>query len=100
MAIPGFGLLSQGSSLRLPSGHSGPILTLSNAAHASLFSPHLLVVDASIWATSLLGDVVRHIICGVYLFIFPPNYVALYGSNARHRLGSESVSWYLETSLF
>ena len=35
-----------------------------------------------------------------YLFIFPPDYVALCGSKARHRLGSESVSWCLETSLF
>ena len=35
-----------------------------------------------------------------YLFIFPPSYVALCGSKARHRLGSESVSWRLETSLF
>ena len=35
-----------------------------------------------------------------YLFIFPPCYVALCASKARHRLGSESVSWCLETSLF
>ena len=35
-----------------------------------------------------------------YLFIFPPIYVALCGSKAHHILGSESVSWYLETSLF
>ena len=35
-----------------------------------------------------------------YLFIFPPSYVALSGSKACHRLGSESVSWCLETSLF
>ena len=35
-----------------------------------------------------------------YLFIFPPCYVALCGSKARHRLGSESASRYLETSLF
>ena len=35
-----------------------------------------------------------------YLFIFPPSYVALCGSKACHRLGSESVSWCLETSLF
>ena len=35
-----------------------------------------------------------------YLFIFPPNYVALCGSKAHHKLGSESVSWCLETSLF
>ena len=35
-----------------------------------------------------------------YLFIFPPSYVALCGSKAHHRLGSESVSCCLETSLF
>ena len=35
-----------------------------------------------------------------YLFIFPPCYVALYTFKTRHRLGSESVSWCLETSLF
>ena len=32
-----------------------------------------------------------------YLFIFPPCYVALCASKARHRLDSESVSWCLET---
>ena len=52
LAIPQFGLLSHVSSLRLLSGHSGLVLNLSNAAHASLFSPHLLVADASVWATS------------------------------------------------
>ena len=46
-----FGLLSHISSLRLPLWHSGPVLTLSTAARTSLFSPHLLVADASIWAT-------------------------------------------------
>ena len=35
-----------------------------------------------------------------YLFIFPPCYVALCASKAHHRLGSESVCWCLETSLF
>ena len=35
-----------------------------------------------------------------YLLIFPPYYVALCASKAPHRLGSESVSWCLETSLF
>ena len=34
------------------------------------------------------------------LFIFPPCYVAFCASKARHRLGSESVSWCFETSLF
>ena len=38
--------------------------------------PPLLVVDASIWATSPLGAVVRLVICGFYVF-FPPSYVAL-----------------------
>ena len=41
VAIPQSGLLAQVSSLRLPSGHSGQILTLSNAAHTSLPSPPL-----------------------------------------------------------
>ena len=34
-----------------------------------------------------------------YLSIFPSCYVALCVSKARHRLGRESVSWCLETSL-
>ena len=35
-----------------------------------------------------------------YLFIFPPGYAALCGSKAHHRLGSDSVSWCLETFFF
>jgi len=47
------------------------------------------------------GVTIGLVICGFnYLFIFPPCYVALCASKARHRLGSESVSWCLETSLF
>ena len=34
------------------------------------------------------------------LFIFSSCYVALCASKARHRFGSEKVSWCLETSLF
>ena len=74
LAIPQSGLLSQVSSLRWPSGHSGPVLILSNAARASLFRPRLLGAVASPQATSLLGVVVRQVICGVF---FPPGYVAL-----------------------
>ena len=72
LAIPRFGLLSHVSSLRLSSGHSGPVLTLgtSSAACASLPSPHSLVVDPSVWATSLLAVVVRCVFCGVFIFIF------------------------------
>ena len=76
LAIPTFGLLSHVSSLRLPSGHSGLVLTLSNAPRASLFSPCLLMVDVSIWAISLLGVAIRHVICGFYLFI-PPGFVTI-----------------------
>ena len=70
LAISQFGFLSHLSSLRLPSGPLGPVLTLSNAAHNSLFSPHLLVVDVSVWATSPLGVTVRHVICGFCLCIY------------------------------
>ena len=65
LVIPQFGLLSQVSSLRLPSGHSDLVLTLSNAARASVFSPCLLVV--SIWATSPLGVAIR---CVIYWGFF------------------------------
>ena len=33
--------------------------------------PHLLVADASVWATSLLGVAIRHVICWFYLFFLP-----------------------------
>ena len=55
-AILQSGLLAQVSTLRLPSGHSGPILTLSNAAWAFLPSPRLLVAGAGICVASLLGE--------------------------------------------
>ena len=56
VAIPQSGLLAQVSLLKLPLGHSGQILTLSNAARASLPSPHLLVAGAGVCAASLLGE--------------------------------------------
>ena len=40
VAIPQSSLPSQVSSFRLPLGHSGPVLTLRNVAHASLPNPH------------------------------------------------------------
>ena len=48
LAIPQSGLLAQVSLLRLPLGHSGSVLTLSNAALASLPSPRLLVAGAGV----------------------------------------------------
>ena len=71
LAIPQFRLLSHVSSLRLPSGHSGLARTLSNAARASPFCPLLLVADAGIWGTFLLGVAFRHVISGFYLFFLP-----------------------------
>ena len=56
VVIPQSGFLAQVSALRLHSGHSGQILTLSNAAGASLPSPRLLVVGAGICVASLLGE--------------------------------------------
>ena len=70
LAIPQFKLVTHKSSLRLSSGHSGPVLTLSNAAGSSPFHPHLLVADVGVWGTLLLGVAFRHVICGFYLF-FP-----------------------------
>ena len=51
-------------------GAFGPILTLSNAARASLPSPCLLVVDSGVWTASLLGVTFGHVICGFSLFIY------------------------------
>ena len=70
VAIPGSGLLSQVSSLRLPSGCSGRVLTLSNAAHTSLPSPLLLVADAGVCAASPLGVTIGHVICAFKFFTY------------------------------
>ena len=72
--------------------------SLTNAACASLFSPHLLVADASAWATSLLGVVVRHVICGFYLFIFSSQLCCPLRFQNSHRPAGCRVSWCLETS--
>ena len=69
-AVPQFKLVTHKSSLRLSSGHSGPVLTLSNAACSSPFRPPPLVADAGVWGTFLLGVPFRHVICGFYL-LFP-----------------------------
>ena len=69
LAIPQSGLQSHVSSLRLPLGHLGLVLTLSNAAHTPLPSPRLLVADAGVCVASLLRVTVGHGICGFnYLF--------------------------------
>ena len=55
LANPWFGLLYHISSLRFSSGHSGLVLTLRihDAARTSLPSHNSLVVNMSVWATSL-----------------------------------------------
>ena len=102
VAIPQSCLLALVSSLRLPLGHSGPVLTLSNAARASLPSPRLLVAGAGVCTASPLGELPEGSQRASFncLFIFPLCYVALCASKARHRFSSEKVSWCLETSLF
>ena len=68
------GLLFQVSSFTLPSGQSGPVLTLSNATRTSLPSPHLLVVNAGVCAASLLGSYLwaRNLwVLIMYLFSLP-----------------------------
>ena len=70
LAIPQFKLVTHKSSLRSSSGHSGLVLTPSNAACSFPFCPCLLVADAGVWGTFLPGVVFRHVICGFYLF-FP-----------------------------
>ena len=100
VAIPGSGLLSHVSSLRLPSGHASPVLTLSSAARTSLPSPHLLVVDAGICAASLLGVTFGHVTCRFKLFIYLSSQLYCHrGSKACHRLTNESVSWCLDASV-
>jgi len=78
VAIPQSGLLAQVSSIRLPLGHSGPVLTLINAACASLPSSRLLVAGAGVCAPSPLGELPlgSSSVGFNYLFIFPPCYVA------------------------
>ena len=102
VAIPQSGLLAQVSSFRLPSGHSGQVLTLSNAACTFLLSPCLIMEDAGVCAASRWGSYcwAHNLWVLIIICFFSPSYVAVCCSKARHRLSSESVSWCLEISLF
>ena len=97
LAIPQFGLLSHISSLRLSSGHLGLVLTLSNTAGTSLFSPCLLLAVVRIWATSPLGVAVRCVVCGFFVFPFSSQLCCPLRFKTLHRPASERVSWCLET---
>ena len=76
LAIPQFVLLSHINSLRLFSGHSGLVLTLrtNNASCTSLPSPHSLVANTSISATSPSPFVVliRHVFSRLF---FSPSHL-------------------------
>ena len=101
VALSQSGLLSQVSSLRLPSGHSRRVLTLSSAAHASLPSPRSLVAGAVSVLLHLWGSYhwARNLwVLIIYLFSLP-----LMFPSVVPRLTTDSpvrVSWCLETSLF
>ena len=99
LAIPQFGLLSHISSLRLSSGRSGSALPqrTDDAAGTSLSSPHLLVADASVWATSPWQLWLGTYSVGSFFFS-PPRYVALWDSKTPHRPTCMRVSYCLETS--
>ena len=69
-SYPTVWVATQPSSLRSPAGYSGPDLTLSKAACSSPSLPCLQVEDAIVWAAAALGVSVRHLICGISLFIY------------------------------
>ena len=94
-------MLVQVSSLRLPLGHSGPVLSLSNAVHASLPSPRLLVADAGVCTASPQGVTVRHVnlwVLIIYLFFLPVMLPSVFPGLTTD--SPVSVSWCLETSLY
>ena len=62
-------------------------------------APSCWWLTLSVWATSPLGIVVRHLFCGLFVFFFPPSYVALWNSKTPHRISfCERASCCLETS--
>ena len=64
---------------------------------ASLSSLRSLVAVPSVWATSPLGIVVRHVFCVLFCFFFPPSYLAFWDSKTPHRPAGKRV-YSLETS--
>ena len=69
--FPWFGMLCHVSPLRVSSGHSTLVLTLTDkATHASPPSPYSLGVDMSLWAASQLVIAIQHEICGDFFLSF------------------------------
>ena len=92
-------LVTHKISLRLPSGHSGLVLTLSNAACSSLFFPLLLVGDTGVWGYFSAGSFFWAHNLWV-LFIFPSQLGCPPRFKNFPRPISVRVSWCLETSSF
>ena len=72
LAISQFGLLSHIIPFRLSSGHWGLVFTLrtDDTTHTSLSRSPSLLVDTSLWATSLLAVAVRCLFCGLFFCFF------------------------------
>ena len=68
LAIPQFRLLSHISSLRLSSGHSGAVLSLSMQPMPPCPAPGSRWWPMRVWATSPLGVAVRLMFCGFCFF--------------------------------
>ena len=101
VAIPQSGLLAQVNSIWLHLGHSGPILKKHCSPHLPAQPPLASGGCRRLRCFSAGGVTVGLLICGFnYLFIFPPCYVALCASKARHRLGSECFLVFGNFSLF
>ena len=94
MTIPQLVLLSHISSLRLPSGHSGLVLTLSNAARTSLFRRPACWWQ--LWVSGLVPCWMLMLgtqsVGFLSFFLFPPRYVTLWYSKIPHWPANGSVS--------
>ena len=101
VAISQSGMLGQVSSLWLHLGHSGLILKKHCSPRLPAQPPLASGRCRRLHCFSAGGVTLGSYSVGFnYLSIFLPCCVALCASKACHRLGSESVSWCLETSLF
>ena len=89
VAIPQSGLLSHVSSLRFPLWHSGQILTLSTADHASLPSPRLLVAGAGVCAASPLGE--YRWACNLWVLIIYLFFLPVMSPSVLPRLAADSA---------
>ena len=102
LVIPRFGVLSHVSSLRLSSGHLGPVLTLRTSDAACAFHPALLAgagcKSLGYFSAGSCGYACILCVCVCVCVCFPPGYVALWDSKTPHRPTCGRVSYWMETS--